>query len=142
VARPSFELSLLLLMFFSIQASADHPIAGAATLAQRSRRHCEPVHHLHPNPTFRDGHHIQWVAVGAASRHHRAGRPSCNICYTLRCAPFEQGHGFKDGLAPPGYSTPADAIGRISDALIENAWGRPPASEVCDTMAQTSPASF
>jgi hypothetical protein len=29
----------------------------AATLAQRSLRHCEPVHRQHPNPTFRDGHH-------------------------------------------------------------------------------------
>jgi hypothetical protein len=25
--------------------------------AQRSRRHCEPVHRRHPNPTFCDGHH-------------------------------------------------------------------------------------
>jgi hypothetical protein len=40
-----------------IQASADHPIAGAATLAQRSRRHREPVHCRAPNQTFRDGNH-------------------------------------------------------------------------------------
>jgi hypothetical protein len=26
-------------------------------LAQRSRRHCEPVHRRHPNQTFRDGRH-------------------------------------------------------------------------------------
>ena len=56
-ARPSFELSLLLLMIFSIKPATDHPIAGAATLAQRSHRHCEQVHRLHRNPTFRDGRH-------------------------------------------------------------------------------------
>jgi hypothetical protein len=33
------------------------PIAGVAIVVQRSRRHCEPVHCLHLNPTFRDGHH-------------------------------------------------------------------------------------
>jgi hypothetical protein len=42
-------------------SSADLPIAGAPTSwAQRSvSSHCEPVHRLHPNPTFRDGHHRQ-----------------------------------------------------------------------------------
>jgi hypothetical protein len=51
------RVSLVLFMIFSIQASADRPIAGAATLAQRSQRHCEPVHRRPPNQTFCDGRH-------------------------------------------------------------------------------------
>ena len=53
-----FEVWLVLLMIFSIKP-ANGPIRspGAATLAHRSLRRCEPVHHQHPNQTFRDGHH-------------------------------------------------------------------------------------
>jgi hypothetical protein len=43
---------LLLLMLFSIKSAN-----GAATLAQRSRCRCEPVHCRNPNRTFGDGHH-------------------------------------------------------------------------------------
>src|SRR5262245_4099633 len=42
VVRPSFELSLLLLMFFSVQTSDHRWCSG--TLAQRCRRYCELVH--------------------------------------------------------------------------------------------------
>jgi hypothetical protein len=56
LTRSSFEVSLVLLMIFSIKpARTIH--AGAATLAQQCRRSCELVHRRHPNPTFCDGHH-------------------------------------------------------------------------------------
>jgi len=32
-------------------------VAGATTLAQRSRRRCDAGHRRHPNRTFGDGHH-------------------------------------------------------------------------------------
>jgi hypothetical protein len=32
-------------------------VAGATTLAQRSRRRCDAGHRRHPNRTFCDGHH-------------------------------------------------------------------------------------
>src|SRR5262245_24774448 len=57
----TFEVAFVLHMIFSIQASADHPVAGAATLAQHSRRYCEPVHHRRRNQTFCDGHHTDAV---------------------------------------------------------------------------------
>lgn len=57
LARPSFVLLLLLLMIFSTSQRTNYPIAGAGMVAQRSRRHCEPVHQRHLNRTFRDDHH-------------------------------------------------------------------------------------
>jgi hypothetical protein len=50
-------LHVVLVMILSILGQRGRPIAGAATLAQRCRRSCEPVHWRRPNPTFRDNHH-------------------------------------------------------------------------------------
>jgi len=48
-------------------------VAGAATLAQRSRCSCEAAHRRQPNPTFRDGHHsdcpARHVGLRAAGDH-------------------------------------------------------------------------
>ena len=58
VARPSFELSLLLLMFFSIKP-ANGPIQSLVRPRWRNaRRHCKPVHWRHLNRHFCDGHHV------------------------------------------------------------------------------------
>src|SRR5262245_8814319 len=53
----SLEVSLVLLMIFSIQASNNRWCA--APLPQRRRRSCEPVHRPHLNRHFCDGHHRQ-----------------------------------------------------------------------------------
>src|SRR5262245_9648382 len=53
VSSRVFSVTLFSLIVFSIQAI----VVPAATLAQDISSHCEAVHHLHPNPTFRDGHH-------------------------------------------------------------------------------------
>jgi hypothetical protein len=67
--RRLIELNSLLLIFRGMMkvnlvahdilhpSSADHSIAGAATLAHHSRWLCEPIHRRHLNRTFRDGHH-------------------------------------------------------------------------------------
>ena len=44
----------------------EHPIAGRATLAERSRRQCKSVHRRHPNQTFRDGLAVAIERVAAA----------------------------------------------------------------------------
>jgi hypothetical protein len=45
---------------------------GEATLAQDISSGCELVHRMHPNPTFRDGHHR--VDDSANQRSHRGVR--------------------------------------------------------------------
>jgi hypothetical protein len=71
VSSRVFSVSFVLLMIFSIQASADNPIAGAATLAQRSRRHCERVHRRHHRIR-----HFVMAITGASPFYATLGQPS------------------------------------------------------------------
>jgi hypothetical protein len=67
-------------------SSADYAVAGAATLAQRSRRDRDAGHRPQPNPTFRDGHHNDepTLARDLAAVRERARR--ANIKALANCA--------------------------------------------------------